>query len=87
MYFITTKRMLELCFSAHPNIQYRTKVQNVIASGIGGGQSPFLNTTGRPRSLGRLFMQHAAGAACGQNLFSPPRLSRRPLSYTVQTLN
>ena len=25
MYFITTKRMLELCFSAHPNIQYRTK--------------------------------------------------------------
>ena len=24
MYFITTKRMLELCFSAHPNIQYRT---------------------------------------------------------------
>ena len=25
MYFITTKRMLEVCFSAHPNIQYRTK--------------------------------------------------------------
>ena len=25
MYFITTKRMLELCFSAHPNIQYRTR--------------------------------------------------------------
>ena len=24
MYFITTKRMLEVCFSAHPNIQYRT---------------------------------------------------------------
>ena len=23
MYFITTKRMLEVCFSAHPNIQYR----------------------------------------------------------------
>ena len=26
MYFITTKRMLEVCFSAHPNIQYRTKI-------------------------------------------------------------
>ena len=25
MYFITTKRMLEVCFSAHPNIQYRTE--------------------------------------------------------------
>ena len=24
MYFITTRRMLEVCFSAHPNIQYRT---------------------------------------------------------------
>ena len=26
MYFITTKRMLEVCFSVHPNIQYRTFV-------------------------------------------------------------
>ena len=26
MYFITTKRMLEVCFSAHPNIQYRTEM-------------------------------------------------------------
>ena len=26
MYFITTKRMLEVCFSAHPNIQYRTVI-------------------------------------------------------------
>ena len=26
MYFITTKRMLEVCFSAHPNIQYRTNI-------------------------------------------------------------
>ena len=25
MYFITTKRMLEVFFSAHPNIQYRTQ--------------------------------------------------------------
>lgn len=25
MYFITIKRMLEVCFSAHPNIQYRAK--------------------------------------------------------------
>ena len=29
MYFITTKRMLEVCFSAHPNIQYRTYCQKV----------------------------------------------------------
>ena len=28
MYFITTKRMLEVCFSAHPNIQYRTSFFN-----------------------------------------------------------
>ena len=28
MYFITTKRMLEVCFSAHPNIQYRTLKDN-----------------------------------------------------------
>ena len=26
MYFITTKRMLEVCFSAHSNIQYRTQL-------------------------------------------------------------
>ena len=26
MYFITTKRMLEVCISANPNIQYRTKL-------------------------------------------------------------
>ena len=25
MYFITIKRMLEVCFLAHPNIQYRAK--------------------------------------------------------------
>ena len=29
MYFITTKRMLEVCFSAHPNIQYRTLLMTV----------------------------------------------------------
>ena len=29
MYFITTKRMLEVCFSAHPNIQYRTIKYNL----------------------------------------------------------
>ena len=28
MYFITTKRMLEVCFSAPPNIQYRTFLFN-----------------------------------------------------------
>ena len=32
MYFITTKRMLEVCFSAHPNIQYRTYFNNIILS-------------------------------------------------------
>lgn len=26
MYFITIKRMLEVCFSAHPNIQYRARI-------------------------------------------------------------
>jgi len=31
MYFITTKRMLEVCFSVHPNIQYRTEIKNGIA--------------------------------------------------------
>ena len=30
MYFITTKRMLEVCFSAHPNIQYRTLIKTEI---------------------------------------------------------
>lgn len=28
MYFITIKRMLEVCFSAHPNIQYRASFYN-----------------------------------------------------------
>ena len=36
MYFITTKRMLEVCFSAHPNIQYRTPFLNV-KSGVNLG--------------------------------------------------
>ena len=27
MYFIIRKRMLEVCFSAHPNIQYRTELK------------------------------------------------------------
>ena len=31
MYFITTKRMLEVCFSAHPNIQYRTKKRRTLS--------------------------------------------------------
>ena len=34
MYFITTKRMLEVCFSAHPNIQYRTLLNKDIFFGI-----------------------------------------------------
>ena len=29
MYFITTKRMLEVCFSVHPNIQYRTSFSSI----------------------------------------------------------
>ena len=40
MYFITTKRMLEVCFSAHPNIQYRTVflfyAQHIVASNACG---------------------------------------------------
>ena len=40
MYFITTKRMLEVCFSVHPNIQYRTKKEAwdcwfVVGKGLG----------------------------------------------------
>ena len=30
MYFITTKRMLEVCFSVHPNIQYRTSFRGFL---------------------------------------------------------
>ena len=33
MYFITTKRMLEVCFSAHPNIQYRTVILMQVKTG------------------------------------------------------
>ena len=33
MYFITTKRMLEVCFSAHPNIQYRTFYNTAVGYG------------------------------------------------------
>ena len=29
MYFITKKRMLEVCFSTHPNIQYRTEIDKI----------------------------------------------------------
>ncbi|MDU7665063.1 MAG: hypothetical protein E7K27_21945 [[Clostridium] symbiosum] len=48
MYFITTKRMLEVCFSAHPNIQYRTEKKFITKQAAGkgemfrGGSSPFL---------------------------------------------
>ena len=34
MYFITTKRMLEVCFSVHPNIQYRTVFYIISAASI-----------------------------------------------------
>ena len=33
MYFITIKRMLEVCFSAHPNIQYRARLFMEIRQG------------------------------------------------------
>ena len=33
MYFITTKRMLEVCFSVHPNIQYRTLMLKTLLAG------------------------------------------------------
>ena len=36
MYFITTKRMLEVCFSAHPNIQYRTTLIKDCRTGLLG---------------------------------------------------
>jgi len=35
MYFITTKRMLEVCFSAHPNIQYRTPLLKTVTCAQG----------------------------------------------------
>lgn len=35
MYFITIKRMLEVCFSAHPNIQYRAFLLFMAGRGIG----------------------------------------------------
>lgn len=48
MYFITTKRMLEVCFSAHPNIQYRTKnsdkmhhKKEIVGDSLSKGFSPF----------------------------------------------
>lgn len=34
MYFITIKRMLEVCFSAHPNIQYRAEIYNNLQNKI-----------------------------------------------------
>ncbi len=37
MYFITTKRMLEVCFSVHPNIQYRTIFMEVFGGNHGRG--------------------------------------------------
>ena len=30
MYFITTKRMLEVCFLTHPSIQYRTSFATAV---------------------------------------------------------
>lgn len=33
MYFITIKRMLEVCFSAHPNIQYRAYFHKYMKEG------------------------------------------------------
>ena len=48
MYFITTKRMLEVCFSAHPNIQYRTVYiyRTILHMSRLGGFPPGLNGPG-----------------------------------------
>lgn len=45
MYFITTKRMLEVCFSAHPNIQYRTFIKNKDRVILFCGTMDFLSNT------------------------------------------
>ena len=34
MYFITIKRMLEVCFSAHPNIQYRAVIRKNLSESM-----------------------------------------------------
>ena len=39
MYFITTKRMLEVCFSVHPNIQYRTFIPFLLMARGGGAKA------------------------------------------------
>ena len=41
MYFITTKRMLEVCFFAHPNIQYRTKKKKLLQLPFSGSCNSF----------------------------------------------
>ena len=46
MYFITTKRMLEVCFSAHPNIQYRTIFFCMQSEGV--AQSSIFNDFATP---------------------------------------
>ena len=50
MYFITTKRMLEVCFSAHPNIQYRTffvpEISQAPCPGIPRGHRPICPAQG-----------------------------------------
>ena len=46
MYFITIKRMLEVCFSAHPNIQYRAlknREKSVFWHGKGAGMTGFFS--------------------------------------------
>ena len=53
MYFITTKRMLEVCFSAHPNIQYRTFVFYRYAGSPG---NPFFVRQGGADRLWNLFL-------------------------------
>jgi len=49
MYFITTKRMLEVCFSVHPNIQYRTFLWRYLGRNHGRGlmRLAILGTIGR----------------------------------------
>lgn len=51
MYFITTKRMLEVCFSAHPNIQYRTFYTNNRATAVKAKHSTIPQTVGTRKDI------------------------------------
>ena len=56
MYFITTKRMLEVCFSAHPNIQYRTRIKSSYNGNKNSGNK--LKKNPRAGPAWGFFLQH-----------------------------